>query len=167
MIESEILAERRAKRFWVSLVVVLLGLQLVIGFVALHLSTGDNSAAVVPNYHQAALNWDETKNALQAAGRNGWSLTLTASDVADGRGMRAVELKVLDSGQQTVDALTVTGHVYHHALASDLRQIEFRSIGEGRYLAMAPMERKGLWQIELSIEGAEELMTISESIDAS
>jgi nitrogen fixation protein FixH len=167
MIESEILAERRAKRFWVSLVVVLLGLQLVIGFVALRLSTGDNSAAVVPNYHQAALNWDETKNALQAAGRNGWSLTLTASDVADGRGLRAIELKVLDSGQQTVDALTVTGHVYHHAFASDLRQIEFRSIGEGRYLAMAPMERKGLWQIELSIEGAEELMTLSDTVDAS
>lgn len=167
MIEAEILAERRAKRFWVSLVVLLLGLQLVIGFVAIRLSTGDNSVAVVPNYHQAALNWDETKNARLAAKRNGWTLTLTASDVADGRGMRAVELQVHDSGQQTVDALKVTGQVYHHALASDVKPIKFRSIGDGRYLTMAPMGRKGLWQVDISIEGAEELMTLSEVVEAS
>ncbi len=167
MIDSEVIAERKAKRFWVSLVVVLLGIQLVIGFVAIRLATGDQSATVVPNYHQAALNWDETKKSLQAAKRNGWTLTLTASDVADGRGLRAVELVVLDAGQQTVDALSVNGFVYHHALASDVRPIEFRSIGEGRYLAMAPMSRKGLWQVDLSIEGATELMTLSESVDAS
>lgn len=167
MTESELVAERRAKRFWVSLVLLLLTMQLAIGAVAIRLATGDRSVAVVPNYHQAALRWDDTKNARLAAKRNGWTLSLTVSDVADGRGMRAVVLHVLDSRQQIVDDLEVAGHVYHHALATEVKQIEFRSLGDGRYLTMAPMRRKGLWQVELSIEGSKEPMALSETIEAS
>lgn len=167
MNDLELRAERRAKRFWVSLVVVLLALQLAIGFVAFRLATGDQSVAIVPDYHQAALDWDIVKNARYAAERKGWSLNLEASDVADGRGMRAVELRVFDAHRQGVDSLTVRGHVYHHALASQVLPIEFHSVGNGRYLSMAPMGRKGLWQIEVSIEGADEPMALTESIEAS
>jgi len=167
MTEAEILAERSAKRFWVSLVLVLLTLQLIIGFVAIRLATGDQSVAVVPNYHQAALNWDQTKIARSAAKRNGYTLDLNVSDVADGRGMRAIELQVRDAGQQNVDKLQVSGHIYHHALASDVIPIEFRAIGDGRYLVLAPMGRKGLWQIELAIDGGVELMAMSEAVEAS
>jgi len=159
------LAERRAKRFWVSLVVMLLGIQLVIGGVAFHLATGDRTVAVVPNYHQAALHWDETKSARTAAQRNGWILELTVSDVADGRGMRAVELQVHHSEPLACDELRVSAIIYHHALALEVQSIDFRSVGNGRYLAMSPMGRAGLWQINLSIEGAEELMTLAEVVE--
>ncbi len=53
-------AERRARHFWVSLIVGLLGLQVAGGITAIFLSVGDPSMAIVPNYHQAALNWDVT-----------------------------------------------------------------------------------------------------------
>ncbi len=165
MNELEQRLERRAKRFWVSLVVLFLGLQLAIGGVAIYLLTGDRAVAVVPNYHQAALNWDKTKIARSAAERKHWKLELLASDVADQRGMRVVELLVFDSNQIGVDQLMISGHVYHHALASDVQPIEFRSVGEGRYLAMSSMGRAGLWQVELAIEGADEPITTSETIE--
>ncbi len=165
MLDSEALAERKAKRFWVSLVVGLLGVQVAIGGVAIHLSTGDRSVAVVPDYHQAALDWDITKNARTAAQRNGWILRLTASDVADQRGMRAVELQILESRRHAAGELQVSARVYHHASASEVQSVEFRSIGDGRYLTLAPMGRAGLWQIDLTIEGAEERMTMTETLE--
>lgn len=54
-------AERNSKRIWVSLVVLLLGLQIGIGAIAISLATSDPSVAVVPDYHEAALNWDTDK----------------------------------------------------------------------------------------------------------
>ena len=73
---------------------------------------------------------------------------------------------MLDADKQTVNTLNVSGHVYHHALASQVIPVDFRSIGEGRYLVMAPMGRTGLWQVELTIEGGIELMALSESVEA-
>ncbi len=157
--------ERRAKRFWVSFVVAFLGLQLAIGGVAVYLSFGKNAVAVVPNYHQAALNWDETKNSRSAAGRKHWKVELLASDVADDRGIRAMELFVHDSNQIAIDKLSISGHVYHHAQASVVQPIEFQSVGDGRYVALPAMGQAGLWQVELAIEGADEPITTSETIE--
>lgn len=165
MNELEQQLERRAKRFWVSFVVAFLGLQLLIGGVAVYLSFGKNSVAVVPNYHQAALNWDETKNSRSAADRKQWKLELLASDVADDRGIRAMELFVHDSNQIAIDKLVISGHLYHHAQASVVQPIEFQSVGEGRYLALPAMGQAGLWQVELAIQGADEPITTSETIE--
>lgn len=168
MNETEVHAsvERRARRIWVSVIVGLLGIQVLIGAVSIHLATNDQSAAVVPNYHQAALDWDQTKQAALAASRNGWRMSLTTSDVADGRGMRAVELVAIDADRRPIESLVVTGQVYHHAVAGQVESIEFRSVGDGRYLAMAPMARRGLWQINLNIQGADEAMTLAQSFEA-
>ena len=163
--DAEKLAERRAKRFWVSLVVFLLGIQIAVGGTAIYLATGDPSVAIVPNYHQEALNWDAALRARRAARRMGWSLELNASDVADTRGMRALVLTIRDSQSESADGLRVAGRVYHHARASDLRPVKFHSVGDGRYMAMAPMARAGLWQVEITIDGADELMTMAETVE--
>ncbi|TWU55249.1 FixH family protein [Rubripirellula reticaptiva] len=163
--KSEFAAERSARRFWVSLVVVLLGLQLVIGFVAIRLATGDPTVAVVPDYHNEALDWDMTRREVMAAERMGWSVEIEASDVSDGNGFRATEVSVTDESGNPVDDLRIVGSVYHHARASDIERFELPSVGKGRYLTLAPMARPGLWQVEIFIEGAEVPMRKSVEID--
>ncbi|MGB7328011.1 MAG: FixH family protein [Rubripirellula sp.] len=158
-------AERSARRFWVSLVVVLLGLQLVIGFVAIRLATGDPTVAVVPDYHNQALDWDVTQRAMTAANRLGWSVEIEASDVSDGNGFRATEVSVTDQSGNPVDNLRIVGSVYHHARASDIERFELPSVGKGRYLTLAPMARPGLWQVEIFIDGAEVPMRKSIEIE--
>jgi len=165
--QSHAAAERRAKLFWVTLVVLLLTLQVLIGAAAIYLSTGDRSVAVVPDYHRAALDWDNTKAANTAAQRLGWNLTLAASDVADGRGMRAMEIQISDAEQQPVDALRVNGRIYHHARGGEIETIRFRSIGDGHYLAMAPMARPGLWQVDVNVDGGPERISLSQTLDVS
>ena len=75
--------ERRARRFWVSVIVGFLSLQVVIGIVSIVLSISDPTLAVIPNYHQAALDWDVTHRARQLADQLGLparSRVVTSSD---------------------------------------------------------------------------------------
>lgn len=159
------LLERSAKRFWVSLVVTLLGLQLVIGYVAIKLATGDPTVAVIPDYHDQAVAWDVSHKATTAADRMGWTVDITASDIADDRGMRATEVTVRDETGSPVDDLQIVGMVYHHARAGEVSRFDMPSVGQGRYLTLAPMERTGLWQVEVQIEGAEQPMRKSTAIE--
>ena len=52
-------ANRRAALRWGGFVVALLSLQVIGGIAAIMIATGDESFAVVPNYHQKALHWDD------------------------------------------------------------------------------------------------------------
>ena len=154
-------AEKKAKRFYIALVVFLFIIQSTIMGTVMHLAIGDPSAAVVPDYHNAALNWDETRRQREEAARLGWDVDFSASDVADERGRRAIQLSVLDSDGQAITDLVISGSLYHHALANDVIEVDLRSVGNGKYLALAPAARKGIWQLELAIEGAEKPMAKS------
>jgi nitrogen fixation protein FixH len=156
--ETMALDEKRAKRFWIALVLFLFVIQSTIMGLVIHLAIGDPSAAIVPDYHNAALNWDATRRRHEAADRLGWSVAFSASDIADDSGRRAIELNIRDEAGRPVDALTVAGKLYHHARANDLIPVELNSVGEGRYLALVPAGRAGLWQLDLEFENAPEPM---------
>jgi nitrogen fixation protein FixH len=154
-------AERQAKRFWISLVLLLFVIQCTIMGLVINLAVGDPSGAVVPNYHTAALNWDQTRRAMEAADRLGWKIEFQASDVADRRGMRAIELNIVNDRGQGLDELEIRGTLYHHAVATEVETVEFDAVGQGRYLTLVPAGRAGLWQLELDVEGASEPMSQS------
>ncbi|QDT09554.1 FixH family protein [Planctomycetes bacterium K23_9] len=158
-------AERRAKYFWVSLVVTLLGIQLVIGFFSIHLATSDPTVSVIPEYHKTALNWDQQKYVSTAADRLGWEIDLVASDVADGQGRRAVEIAVRDENGKTIDNLSLHATAYHHAAATDIRKFSVDSVGNGNYMTLAPLGRSGIWNLEIDIAGADEPITLRRTIE--
>ena len=158
-------AERRAKYFWVSLVVLLLATQVVIGGFSLHLATTDPTVSVVPDYHQNALNWDQQQHIATAADRLGWTIDLKASDVADGQGQRAIEIAVQDRNGKNIDSLNLQAIAYHHAAASDLRRFSMNAVGDGNYLALAPMGRPGIWNLQVEISGADEPVRLLRTIE--
>ena len=51
-------AERRARRFWVSFICLILGSNVAMGFFAVYLALSDPSQSVIPNYYQTGLDWD-------------------------------------------------------------------------------------------------------------
>jgi len=161
----EVQSERKAKRFYIGLVVLLFAIQCTILGTAIKLAIGDPSLAVVPDYHQAALNWDDAQVAARAAGRLGWDWKLDVSDVADGKGLRAIEFRVLDRDGSPMSDLNVRGKVYHHTQANQVDRFEFQNVGEGRYMAMPRMSKDGLWQIELDLSNAGEPMSFKRTIE--
>lgn len=156
--------ERRAKRFWTVLVLLLLGIQLSIGFVAIRLSVGDPSLAIVPNYHQAALNWDEHRSAHTAIHRLGLDSRLEVSKHADTSGRRAVMFQLLDRHGQSIPGLKVTATIYHHARAAQSQTIGMEDVGKGIFMVSTFMPRDGLWQINLEIHGAPEPLRVSRTL---
>ncbi len=162
---TEITSERSAKRFYTGLVLLLFAIQCTILGTAISLAIGDPALAVVPDYHQAALDWDAKHAASGAAEKLGWNVDLQVSDVADGRGMRATQLFVHDQAGQPVSDLRVAAKVYHHAAADNVERIELKNVGEGQYIAMPAMGRIGLWQIELDLKNAGRPMSISKTIE--
>ncbi|MFK8111623.1 MAG: FixH family protein [Rubripirellula sp.] len=145
-------AEKRAKRFWVSLVVSLLGLQLAIGGFAVSMATSEKAPVVLPDYHQAALNWDETKQRREAIDTLGWSIDFEPSEVVDESGNRAVQLTMVDRVGEGIDGLKVAANAYPHARARREVSFVFSPLGSGKYQAVQPLSRAGLWRLELSIE---------------
>ncbi|MEM6468119.1 MAG: FixH family protein [Planctomycetota bacterium] len=159
--DSKRVAEKRAKRFWIALVLFLFVVQGTIMGTVIKLAIGDPSAAIVPDYHNAAIHWDETVKMRSAAERLGWKVAFEPSDVVDTQGMRALEVNIVDKAGQPVDGLMVTGSLYHHARANDVCRIQFAGGGDGRYIDRVPASRAGIWQLELLIDGAEERIASS------
>lgn len=158
-------AERKAKRFYISLVLLLFAIQFTIGGIALKLAIGDPALAVVPDYHQAALNWDESQRASKASERLGWNLQVAVSEYPDASGRRAISVEAKDEKNTALETLSIAATVYRHADAGSHESIELPHTEGGRYLTMAEMPQSGVWQIEFSIEGADEPMTLSRTLD--
>ena len=76
--DADIAAEKRAKRFWISLIVGLFAIQMTICGIAFRYATGQPSMAVTPNYHMKALKWDEHKAALAASKRDAQQASQTS-----------------------------------------------------------------------------------------
>lgn len=153
--KSEVQLERKARRFWVSLIVCLLGFQVGLGVVAITLATNDESVAIVPDYHHAALNWDQVSRERSAAERLGLSIEIAPSDVIDLNGQRAVVVNVVDRHGEPVTALALTLSTYHHAHANHGIELALTP-SQASYVALGPLTRAGLWQFDLKFDYAGE-----------
>ena len=101
------LGETRAKLIWGGVVVGFLSLEIVMCLVAITLSSGDESFAVVPGYHEQALQWDETR---AAHGKDGPFLfgAFTAADAMYApvvTRFRTYDVKLTAASQAYVDAM--------------------------------------------------------------
>jgi len=143
-------ANRRAAWRWGSLVVGLLGLQVLGGIVAIILATGDESVAVVPNYHEKALRWDEEVAAQAASAALGWQCDVHPIE----QGSLPAGLKVSLTTREGAPVVVTSGSLrfYRHARASDVQEVP---IPTGTFAAMelpGCFQVAGLWQIMLDLK---------------
>ncbi len=144
-------AERNARRFWVSLIVGLLGIQVIIGVGSIYLSLGDPTVAVIPNYHQAALDWDVKHRAQETLRKLGWDVRVHVAPIAGGT--RTLRVNVLGDQTRAIAGLNIEAMCFHHARGSDVYRTRLTEVSPGEYAASTPLTKAGVWQIELSIEG--------------
>lgn len=161
----------RAAWLWGSLVVAFLILQLVIGGLAFNLATGDPSVAVMPDYHQRALNWDDEIARRQRSDQLGWRATLTWGIVnvsETGEGGRQVVVQVADTGGSAVTGGDASILFFHHTRAGDVATLRLQERASGQYVATLPMQKPGYWDIEFSLaRGPGEAFWHQETLDIS
>lgn len=155
--------ERRAKRKWTAIIFAFLGVSMSMWLYAAMLAVRDPSMAIVPDYHEKALRWDEHMARQAKSEAMGWTVhPIAPSQVdSDGKGMVTVFLR--DRDGKPIDGVKGQVRVYHHARASEVQRTDFRAVGAsdsgleagseiGTYQFPVSHFRTGTWQIELALE---------------
>lgn len=150
--DAERLVEQRARRTWVGFVLLLLGGSVGMWLYAAFLAVSDPSMAVVPDYHEKALEWDEHMEAVRASEALGWSVHFLVGTKNGEKGTRALTLFIRDRDAQVVS--NAIGHLrlYHHTRGKDPQSIELMESDPGTYVCEVRMDRDGWWQFELSMD---------------
>ena len=145
-------ANRRAAWCWGSFVVGLLTLQVTGGVIAIVLAGSDQSVAVVPDYYQKALKWDEEVAIRAASDRLGWVAQMNQTDGE--QGLAGLEVRLRNESGQLVKFDTGTLEIYRHVRAGDVRRVALPAASEGAIQLDNCFDASGLWQISLDVEDA-------------
>jgi len=140
--------EKTAQFLWTGFILMFFLIQAIVWIVAISLTANDKSHAVVPNYDERALNWNE-EVALRAASKNlGWQSQLSIDDSGDILGQRVITMKLRDRNDKPVDGATVNLRAFHRARAAVPQFLEFSPTGEGTYTSTLRVDKSGHWQFE-------------------
>lgn len=142
-------ANRRASWQWGSLVVALLGLQVVGGIVAIIVATSDESVAIVPDYHQKALQWDEVVRLRAQSAALEWTCEVDA--VAESEMASGLQIRLTDRPGDPIELVEGEIQIFRHARASDLRRVR---IPAGRFSGVSLsdcFDADGRWQVSIDV----------------
>ncbi|GAB5403082.1 MAG: hypothetical protein Aurels2KO_13130 [Aureliella sp.] len=156
--------ERKARRVWVSIVIGLLGLQVVAGVSTVVLATGDPTVAIIPNYHDSAVNWDTTRRARQLTDKLGLQVKPVVSAVDEKTGRRTLQVQLLDQNDKALRGVFLEARVFHHAAGSEVHLLKLVEGAPGVYSAETSLVQAGLWQVDLRIDGTHGIAATSEEI---
>jgi nitrogen fixation protein FixH len=148
--ERQNTANRRAAWFWGTFVVGLLSLQVTGGVIAILLASGDESVAVVPDYYQKALKWDQEVALRAASDRLGWTAHL--DQIGGGDGLAGLRIQVRDQDGQRVDFESGTLEIYRHFRAGNVRRVALPAASAGDIELPNCFDASGLWQVSLDIQ---------------
>jgi nitrogen fixation protein FixH len=140
--------EQTARLLWTGFILMFFVIQAIVWIVALSLTAGDKSHAVLPDYDRRALNWNEERERRTNSVKLGWQARLLVDDAADIRRNRVVTITLTDRQGQPVRNASLQLRAFHRARAGDPRQLRFREVGPGVYSTVLQVDKPGLWQFE-------------------
>jgi nitrogen fixation protein FixH len=148
-------AERRARRFWVSFICLILGSNVAMGFFAVYLALSDPSQSVIPNYYQKGLDWDKTKALWAASEKLGWSVQVSITPDSAAAVKRKIRLTVLDRDGKTVEKAMGSLALFHHAHGKSVQELSLNEVFPGVYECEAIMADPGRWEMTLHLKQEE------------
>jgi nitrogen fixation protein FixH len=152
---NDVAAERKARRFWVSYIVMMLGVGVGLWIYVAYLAVNDPSMAVVHDYHQKALKWDDHLAIQEASKKLGWVVQPSVRASKAGSTMHTVELFVRSNAGEPITGGTGSLTMYHHARGKQIEKASLVENEPGTYSAEINMDRDGLWQVEIELNVAE------------
>lgn len=148
-------AERHACLQWSAFIILLLGGGVGVWIYAAILAVSDPSMAVVPDYHEKALQWDKHLEVARASLAVGWTIAVVPGPQLD-NGQRELTFFVRDRDVRPVSGAQGKVRMYHHARGKEVHTLELSEQEPGSYTVQAPMSRAGAWQIEVTLDRNDE-----------
>lgn len=133
-------------RLFPGIVFALLGLNVSIVAATVYLAHSDRSFAVEPGYDEKAMRWDETVEARRRSDSLGWDATV---HLGDGGGAPRLTVLLTARDGAPVEGASVVAVAFASVRASQRYRLELGAAGPGRYEAVLPSPRAGLWQVQV------------------
>ncbi len=143
--------ERRARRFWISFILMFFVGQGVLWTFALDKVFNDPSHAVVEQYDDYDNRWEAAQQERSLNAALGWQAQLSADH-------EHLVVKLTDALGKPVDA-EVTAKVFHKARAAEKQEVVFTSSEPGLLVSELDMERSGMWRVRLTATRGHETFT--------
>jgi nitrogen fixation protein FixH len=150
--------ETRARRRWTTFVVGIFVSQAALWIFAITLVASDTSHAIVSNYDERALKWDDHVDKQRHSMALGWSASVALEGGAAENG-RVLVVTLTDADARPISDADVEVTLFHQARAAERTRLLLRPDGHGSYAAVASMTRPGKWRLELRARrGMDELI---------
>jgi hypothetical protein len=171
--------ERRARRFWVGMILILLFGSMSVWIGTAVVAINDPSMSVLPDYHQQALRWDEVQQERAASDRLGWEVRLGLEPLGSqqafsgvlskppGRPISMAFVTLLDTAGLPVTGASGTLRYYAHARVKRVEQVDLFEQSPGVYRVPLTMDASGLWQWDLKIQRGDQRFVWSQIVRAS
>ena len=145
-------AKRVKRARWPWIIVGLLGGHVTIMVVAVIIATNDRSFAVVPNYYQRAVNWDQTQAQKRASEKLGWHVRVEASNQVDPIGRRAMSFVLTDADGKALDHAVLEIEYFHDSHGDEEKQVKLTpdATDPSRFTVLLPMRYAGNWEFHFT-----------------
>jgi nitrogen fixation protein FixH len=158
--------EHRRAWLWPGIVIGMLTVHTLSGLIVVFIATSDPSHAVVPNYHEKAVAWDEQRAQQRAGEALGWTTQIEVALAADTLGQRTVRASIRDADGKPLTGASVTVKAYHHARANTIIEAQLKEAAPGQYIATMDLRRPGLWAFGVETSRGDEsyLYTVNQQV---
>ena len=130
------------------------------------LGAGTGSRMIEPDYYARAVDWDATKERLDAAKTLGWSFEPGISPDLDGSGSRLVSLRLTDEYGEPIEDARVDLVLFAHTEAHERTEAALSHSGAGMYQSrVTGMGTRGLWELRVLVTRGETEALVIESIE--
>lgn len=152
-IEATATAGRPNRRSaWPWFIVALLASHVLAMVVAVTIAVRDRSFAVVPNYYDRAVNWDEEQAKFRASEKLGWQVQVEAAGQVDPLGRRVVSFVLTDSRGHAISGATLQVEYFHEAHGDEDHDVELTPDASDptRFTRLLPMRYAGEWEFHFT-----------------
>ncbi len=154
--------EKTAQLMWLGFILMFFLIQAVIWTVAISATANDPSLAVVADYDEKALKWDEEKARRTASAQLGWHSEIVVDSESDIYGFRNVRIKLQDANLVPIENATVELTAFHRARAAEPQRIKISGQGNGIYSGFVQVRKNGMWQFDGCAKRRDDTFLINE-----
>ena len=156
--------EKSAQFVWTGFILLFFLVQAIVWAIAISITSGDSSHAVVAGYDEDALKWDMNKKIQQASDSLGWKLNIDIKSDADVKGNRSAVFSITDANGKPVRDASLNVRAFHCGHAANSQALKFNEASAGEYHTTLRTRYSGQWQFEGFAEYDANLLMIDKRI---
>lgn len=153
--------------FWPGFVIALLLMSATMVTITVVAATNDPSFAVVDNYYEKGLHWDDHMAQLEKNKALGWAARPEVGAAA-GADLRPLSITLTDRDGAPIEGASIEASVFHFTTAHRVETESLAATGTpGVYSAPFLIDREGKWMLDLTVHAGAETFTSRQTLDLS